>query len=411
VPPARSNNTAIYDPVRKRMVVFGGTVARVSSNDVWALSLSGTPAWSPISTAGTPPPDRVNSAAIYDPIQDRMVIFGGYSTSAGGYVNDSWGLTLAGSPTWIELTPTGTLPAPRSYHTAIYEPIAGRMVVFGGYDGGTRLDDAWALPLAGAAPWYEIAVGTRPSARAGHSAIYDATRLRMVVFGGWDGILRNDVWELSFLGTPTWGELSPAGTLPPVHAYHTAVHDPVRDRMVVFGGTVGSGGTNRTWALSLSGGGAWSELAPAGSRPTELYLVAGIYDSEGDRLVVFGGYNDAEDRNEVWMLEWETAPIAVPGDAVAPRGGLELSLPRPNPSAGASHVEFELSQPARVVLDVFDSQGRRVRRVADAWFSSGRHASAWQGDDDRGHAVGTGVYFLRLQSGGLQQTRRIVRID
>ena len=49
---------------------------------------------------------------------------------------------------------------------------------------------------------------------------------------------------------------------------HTAIYDPVRDRMVVFGGYDGNGNRNDVWALSLSGSPAWSELTPAGSLPS-----------------------------------------------------------------------------------------------------------------------------------------------
>jgi flagellar hook assembly protein FlgD len=73
-------------------------------------------------------------------------------------------------------------------------------------------------------------------------------------------------------------------------------------------------------------------------------------------------------------------------------------------------VDFELAEPSRVVLDVLDVHGRRVRRIADGWFTAGRHSSMWRGDDDRGHALGSGVYFVRMQGIGFLATRRIVRI-
>ena len=47
-------------------------------NDVWALDLSGTPTWSHIATLGTAPDSVVNAGAIFDPVRDRMVVFGGY---------------------------------------------------------------------------------------------------------------------------------------------------------------------------------------------------------------------------------------------------------------------------------------------------------------------------------------------
>ena len=48
-----------------------------------------------------------------------------------------------------------------------------------------------------------------PTGRDSSTAIYDPVRDRMVVFGGWDGSYRNDVWVLSLSGTPAWSELSP----------------------------------------------------------------------------------------------------------------------------------------------------------------------------------------------------------
>ena len=60
------------------------------------------------------------------------------------------------------------------------------MIVFGGVVGGTRLGDVWALTLGDAPSWTQLTPsGTSPSARYGHSAIYDPVRDRMVVFSGY----------------------------------------------------------------------------------------------------------------------------------------------------------------------------------------------------------------------------------
>jgi hypothetical protein len=188
---------------------------------------------------------------------------------------------------------------------------------------------------------------------------------------------------------------------------HTAVYDPVRDRMVVFGGHGDFPFLNDVWALSLAGSPAWSELAPAGIPPSARDGHTASYDPVRDRMVVFGSSLDK--LNDVWALGW-AQPVSVPGDADALRRRFELAPPRPNPSRGETSVDFELGEPAQVVLDVFDAHGRRVRRVADDWFPAGRHVSTWRGDDDRGHALGSGVYFVRMQASGLQATRRTVRV-
>jgi hypothetical protein len=283
--------------------------------------------------------------------------------------NDVWALWLAGSPVWIALDPMGSPPVARSYHTAIYDPVRDRMIVFGGAGGGSLLNDVWALSLAGTPKPNELD---------------DA-----------------DVWS----------ELAPAGSPPTARAEHTAIYDPVCDRMVVFGGEDSSNFLfcNDAWALSLAGTPAWSALAPAGIQPLGCAGHAAIYDAARNRMVVFGGLNGLYS-NYVYALEWKTPLVSVPGDDDGHRRRYEIAPPRPNPSQGATTVAFELGEPGRVVLDVLDINGRRVRRLADEWFSAGGHLSTWRGDDDRGRALGSGVYFIRIQGTGFQATRRIVRI-
>jgi hypothetical protein len=118
-------------------------------------------------------------------------------------------------------------------------------------------------------------------------------------------------------------------------------------------------------------------------------------------MVVFGGSN----LGDAWSLVWGN-PVSV--DTRVP--GLLLGRPRPNPSRGETHVDFELGKPARVVIDVLDAQGRRVKRSADEWFAAGRHVRTWRGDDQDKKALESGIYFIRMQRDGFQATRRTVWI-
>jgi len=218
-----------------------------------------------------------------------MIVFGGY---AGRILNDVWGLSLSGSPTWFTLAPAGRPPSARYDHTAIYDPLRDRMLVFGGNDAGYHfLYDAWALSLVDTMAWSLIVpVRMRPMP-AGHTTIYDPVRDRMLVFGGFDaGYFQNYVWALSLGETPAWRQIVPAGTPPTPRRQHTAIYDPVRDRMLVFGGEGNNfGGLNDIWALSLGDTPAWSLVAPLGTPPPERYGHTAIYDPLRDRMVVFGG--------------------------------------------------------------------------------------------------------------------------
>ena len=72
-------------------------------------------------------------------------------------------------------------------------------MVFGGFDGFTYLGDTWALALTGAPTWTHLSpTGLSPTARYGHTAIYDSQRKSMLVYGGLDGVLKDDTYELLF---------------------------------------------------------------------------------------------------------------------------------------------------------------------------------------------------------------------
>src|SRR2546428_14021195 len=71
----------------------------------------------------------------------------------------------------------------------------------------------------------------------------------------------NDVWTLALSGKPTWSKLSPSGIKPAARSFHTATYDPMRDRMIVFGGGGNDGG-----ALS-PGLPLWGQPPPPGGLP------------------------------------------------------------------------------------------------------------------------------------------------
>jgi N-acetylneuraminic acid mutarotase len=301
-PPARSGHAAIYDPVRDSMLVCMGYSydgAYTFHADVWTLSLSGTTGWSVWDPVGSPPPGRDRFSAVCDPLRDRVLVFGGHCFDGSErYFADVWALTPAAVPGWSPLAPAGAPPASRLGHSAVLDPVRDRMLVFGGYyyDGAYHyLNDVWALKLGDSPEWVQLApAGTPPSARSGHVAVYDPLRDRMLVFGGYsfDGAYHysNEVWALSLGGTPAWTQIIPAGDAPPARAGHAALYDPVRDRLVLSGGYYFDGASHYLadlWALSLGGTPAWTQLAPAGFGRAGHSLV---YDALGDRAVVFGGY-------------------------------------------------------------------------------------------------------------------------
>jgi len=247
-PYARAFNAGIYDPLRDRMLVYGGNDGDPVDSyypEVRQFLLS-TSSWgSSVSVAGTVPPGRNSPTLIYDPVRDRMLVFGG-NLKDSGTTQELWQLSLSGTPTWTHLAPAGTPP---SSGGAIYDPIRDRMLVF-----GSGTNQVWQLSLTGTPTWTLLApTGTPPSARSRPSLIYDPVRDRMVIFAGYDAaninLQKNDVWALSLAGTPAWSELHPLGPVPAPREGHRAVYDALRDRMVIYGG-FSAASPEDLWALS-----------------------------------------------------------------------------------------------------------------------------------------------------------------
>jgi flagellar hook assembly protein FlgD len=80
----------------------------------------------------------------------------------------------------------------------------------------------------------------------------------------------------------------------------------------------------------------------------------------------------------------------------------------PNPIAGAGTIRFALgaSGPARLAL--YDAAGRRVRTLVEGPLAAGQHTIGWDGRDDRGAQVASGVYFARLNAGRTELCSKVV---
>lgn len=83
----------------------------------------------------------------------------------------------------------------------------------------------------------------------------------------------------------------------------------------------------------------------------------------------------------------------------------------PNPSNPMTNITFELKDPARVNVRVFDISGRLVRSlVTGESMAAGPVSITWKGYDDGGRAVASGTYFLRVQAGQTVRSDRITLV-
>jgi|HubBroStandDraft_1064217.scaffolds.fasta_scaffold31246_2 hypothetical protein len=310
-PGGREGHSAVYDPTSNRLIVFGGNTAFTAQfhlNDLWLLNdanaTGNSQSWTSVTTGTVSAPSpRVGHSAVYNASMNKMIVFGG----AGGYAspcyNDLWVLSNAngdgGTPTWNNLSPNGTPPAARFEHTAVYNATTDTMVVFGGSscEADTVYNDTWWLINAsgtnGTPQWIQITPSSPPTARAGHSAVYDAATDEMIVYGGYEanGTTLLDIATLAN-ATHTESAWSDDVLSGPALALHSAVYDSKSDRMIVFGGYSSGGGewNSEIWILVNASGGirSWVPVFPSPNADPTLGQTA-AYDSAHNRMIVYGG--------------------------------------------------------------------------------------------------------------------------
>jgi len=91
-------------------------------------------------------------------------------------------------------------------------------------------------------------------------------------------------------------------------------------------------------------------------------------------------------------------------------GTFSLSQNYPNPFNGQTLISFSLPSDQRVRLAVFDILGREVKSLVDEMVSAGSYSVTWDGKNDKGEAIPSGIYFYRLSSAKYDETKRMVLI-
>jgi hypothetical protein len=101
-------------------------------------------------------------------------------------------------------------------------------------------------------------------------------------------------------------------------------------------------------------------------------------------------------------------PIGVqePGVPQAVVSGLDQNYP--NPFNPLTHIRFSIARAGRVVLRIHDIAGRPVRTLVDGWREPQNYEVRWDGKDDKGNAVSSGVYLFTLEGPGIEETRKLV---
>ncbi|MFW9985995.1 MAG: kelch repeat-containing protein [Candidatus Odinarchaeota archaeon] len=158
---------------------------------------------------------------------------------------------------------------------------------------------------------------------------YDSESDRIIIFGGIKTgtpySCYNDTWAYD-TNTNTWENKTPSVS-PSARSVHGMAYDSESDRIVLYGGMPydpnapsDRGTIADTWAYDYNSN-TWTNMSPA-TNPDLRYAFGFAYDSESDRAILFGGrYRNAtvtEERNETWTYDYNTNTWTNMNPSVAP---------------------------------------------------------------------------------------------
>jgi len=246
------------------------------------------------------PAPRQDGTIAYDPQRREVFLFGGLG---GGPRNDLWVYSID-RQAWSPLRPEGEAPPARFGHTLVLDTNRRWLLLFGGQAGGF-FSDVWAYSIDQNL-WRRLATDdTGPNRRYGHSAIYDPLGQRMIISHGFTNAGRfDDTWAFD-PRTNGWQNLSPSGPRPLRRCLHHAVYNPESHEMLLFGGCASGFGPcplGDLWSFDLRTN-RWTERTAAQAPAAREHYGVG-FDHERARLVLFGGQGSGGTLNDTW--EWSS---------------------------------------------------------------------------------------------------------
>jgi hypothetical protein len=304
-PPSLAHAALAFDEAKGRAYLFGGS--RLGSNtalvsdELWAWE-SGANVWKNLTPFDRPtdwPPGRMSSAMVFDPDRRRLVLFAGLRAGGLAGFDDLWEWDGA---RWSNLTPpTRPLlwPGVNTDHHLAYDPVRRVILLKGAQD---RL--MWELnPASGT--WANVSPSMTPLAwspqdRAGvvdfvgprRSLLSFSGQLARDAGGSSDGgETDRSLWEWN-TQSRSWASLTPS-PLPPEwpsrRMFAVGAFDGARQRFIVTGGRTASntGDRNDLWEWSLADN-RWFERVSS-IQPSDRYEAAMTFDTQRNTVLLFGG--------------------------------------------------------------------------------------------------------------------------
>ena len=246
------------------------------------------PTWTQLSPANSPPA-RSYLAMTYDPVSGKIIMFGGFDGRR--HINDTWAFD---GTTWTHLRTHGSPPA-RAAAQMAYDAVTQKVVLFGGFNGRSYLGDTWLFD-GNTLRWIRARPAHSPTPVTSPMLFTDPNG-HVDVYGGYNGqFYQYSMWQ--WTGTD-WNQLNlPA--LPFARSSAAVGVNLSTGRAVLFGGLADINPVN-TWVYN---GTTWTEKFPA-TQPLWVYAGSAAFDPNLHAVVLFGGGSGGIDQDTTW--KWSSS--------------------------------------------------------------------------------------------------------
>jgi len=120
-------------------------------------------------------------------------------------------------------------------------------------------------------------------------------------------------------------------------------------------------------------------------------------------MVIFGGGHSTLTAAYIDGVQYGNF-VEVEDNDILPMYEIELFQNYPNPFNPTTTISFSIPEESKVELSVYNIKGQKVRTLTNNNFDKGNHSVVWNGIDDTGNSVGSGVYLYKLNVNGKSES-------
>ena len=122
-----------------------------------------------------------------------------------------------------------------------------------------------------------------------------------------------------------------------------------------------------------------------------------------------GNWRVWNERIDLGCFEYASEPWVSNDDPFIPSlQHFVLQQNYPNPFNPETTISFEMAEPALVSLEIFNARGQKLRTLLNGHYGAGSHSILWDGCDENGCSVPSGLYFYKMISGKHSSSRKMV---